>query len=106
MFFTITLTHFTLLALNRLFAICVPQQPCLVSKRAFIIKSLLGYGVPTFSYLLSNFLHGLEGSEIFYSRVLEACVHVTEDIDYVIGKAIYQFWGYFTHIFIAFNGSS
>ncbi len=83
MFFTITLTHFALLALNRLFAICVPKQPCLVSKRAFIMKSLLGYGVPTLAYLLNSFLHGLEGSEIFYSQDLEACVHVTEDLHHV-----------------------
>ena len=83
MLFKIALTHFAFSALNRLFAICIPSKPCLVSKTAFFIKSLLAYGVPIVYFFYTNILDDLEGSEILYSPVLKTCVHVTENSDHV-----------------------
>ncbi len=79
MFMTITLTHFIFLALNRSFAICLPHRKCLVSKKAFAIKSIIGYGLPIVNFAGSIFFIEMHGSDIIYSAELKSCIHVTLD---------------------------
>ena len=83
MFFTITLTHFALMALNRLFAICCSNKRCLVSKKAFIIMSLLGYGVPAITIILNNFLDPKIRNKMLYNDKLETCVLIFNDVDFI-----------------------
>ena len=83
MFFTITLAHFALMALNRLFAICFSNKRCLVSKKAFIIMSLLGYGVPVIAIMLNNFLDPKIRNKMLYNDKLETCVLISNDVDFI-----------------------
>ena len=83
MFFTITLAHFALMALNRLFAICFTNKRCLVSKKAFIIMSLLGYGVPVIAIILNNFLDPKIRNKMLYNDKLETCVLISNDVDFI-----------------------
>lgn len=83
MFFTITLAHFALMALNRLFAICFSNKRCLVSKKAFIIMSLLGYGVPAITIILNNFLDPKIRNKMLYNDKLETCVLISNDVDFI-----------------------
>ena len=83
MFFTITLAHFALMALNRLFAICFSNKRCLVSKKAFIIMSLLGYGVPVIAIILNNFLDPTIRNKMLYNDKLETCVLISNDVDFI-----------------------
>ena len=83
MFFTITLAHFALMALNRLFAICFSNKRCLVSKKAFIIMSLLGYGVPVIAIILNNFLDPKIRNKMLYNDKLETCVLISNDVDFI-----------------------
>ena len=83
MFFTITLAHFALMALNRLFAICFSNKRCLVSKKAFIIMSLLGYGVPVIAIILNNFLDPKILNKMLYNDKLETCVLISNDVDFI-----------------------
>ena len=83
MFFTITLAHFALMALNRLFAICFTNIRCLVSKKAFIIMSLLGYGVPVIAILLHNVLDPSIRNKMVYNDKLETCVLFSNDVDFI-----------------------
>ena len=83
MFFSITLAHFALMALNRLFAVCFTKRRCLVSKTAFIVMSLLGYGVPALAFLLNNMMDPMNGNKIVYDETLQTCVLFAKDVEYV-----------------------
>ncbi len=79
MFITITLTHFQFLAVNRAFAICFPNRKCLISKKAFAIKSITGYCLPIVWFAVGNFFIEMRGSQIIFNEELMSCIHVTLD---------------------------
>ncbi len=79
MFITITLTHFQFLAVNRAFAIYFQNKKCLVSKKAFAIKSTIGYGLPIVSFAVGNYFIEMRGSHIIFNEELMSCIHVTLD---------------------------
>ena len=77
MFFTVTLAHFSFMALNRLFAICLSTRKCLVSRTAFIIQSFIAYGVPTAIHLFNAVVLPIKGSRVVYIEILDTCLLVT-----------------------------
>ena len=76
MFYSVALAILSFMALNRVFAVCLPLRPYLVGKRMLCFHILLSYGICG-GFALGFGLQSLEGAGIIYSKNLRACLQKT-----------------------------